>query len=188
MNAVKSICGAGELSWQIPLTAELPLYLGPKASESHTVKAPMTEYEARERLAAVARSWIGTPFFPGQAVKGVGADCVQFALAVYKEAGIAPADMKLPAYDLGGGDHLVFSIVLTWLKTCPYVALESDMPGMGSLITLRVGRVDHHVGIMVAKRKFVHAIRKYGVVEMDIADSTWAEKLKSSWRPVILET
>ncbi len=37
------------------------------------------------RLTKVLRSWESTPYRPGQQCKGVGADCVRFALAVIDE-------------------------------------------------------------------------------------------------------
>jgi cell wall-associated NlpC family hydrolase len=147
----------------------------------------MTEREiasnlARHRLADCAIQWRGTPFFPKMAKRGIGADCVHFVLAVYKEAEVAPLSATLPAYTLDGGLHRARSLVLEWLAACPYVARE-ETPRTGSVITFRYGRVPHHVGLMVDDHLFLHAVRGYGVTEGDLRDATFKDKLTSSWGP-----
>ena len=139
-----------------------------------------------ERVAEVARSWIGTPFYPHAAKKGVGADCVQLALEIYIEAGVLPAGTTLPKYSLDAGDHRDESMVIQWLSASPDFEPESEHPTLGSLITLNVGRVVHHVGIMTGATLFVQSIRRYGVVERDLRDSTWSSRLRGSWKPKAL--
>jgi cell wall-associated NlpC family hydrolase len=137
---------------------------------------------ARHRVAAEALLWKGTPFFPHMARRGVGADCVHFVLAVYKEAGVAPLETVLPKYTLDGGLHLARSLVLDWLATCPFVERET-VPREGSVITFQFGRVPHHVGVVVDRGRFLHSVRGRGVVEGDLQDSTFRDKLTSSWKP-----
>ena len=148
----------------------------------------MNETETRAALVAEARRWLGTPFQPHQAVRGVGADCVQFALAIYKAVGHLPESTELPTYRLGQGDHLDSSIVKVWLSQSPYFAPEEGWPQPGSLLTMRVGRVEHHVGIMVTHQTFIHSMRRYGVAELSLKDSTFLGKLRTTWRPVCLAT
>ncbi len=143
------------------------------------------EQSIRNDASKIAKQWLGTPFYPRMAKRGVGADCVHLALAVYKEAGIIPSHVTLPEYTLDQGDHLYVSLVVNWLSTSPYFEPESEMPRAGSLITMKIGRVIHHVGIMVGDTQFVQAIRNYGVVQLDLRDSTWMKKLRSSWKPKV---
>lgn len=143
------------------------------------------EQSIRKEVSRIARSWLGTPFYPHMAKRGVGADCVNLALAIYKEAGVVPGSTTFPPYSLDQGDHLHISLVMQWLSSSPYFETESEMPRSGSLITLKIGRVIHHVGIMVGDTQFVQAIRNYGVVQLDLRDSTWMKKLRSSWKPKI---
>lgn len=138
------------------------------------------------RVIAEARSWLGTPFYPHMAQKKVGADCVHLALAIYKACKVLPADVELPDYSLGNSDHLDRSIVIHWLASSRWFAPHDGMPEPGMLITLKVGRVEHHVGISVGPGKFVHSVRNYGVIESDLRDSTWKDRLRSVWRPVLL--
>jgi cell wall-associated NlpC family hydrolase len=144
----------------------------------------VTLQTARELIASIALEWIGTPFFPHQAIKQVGADCVHLGLVVYQEAGIMPVETCLPTYNLAGGSHLKRSIVLKWLGDCPFVEPD-DAPNLGDVITLQVGRVDHHVGIMVAENQFVHSIRTLGVIKSDLRDTTWKKRLRTFWKPKV---
>lgn len=148
-----------------------------------TAAEQVAENLARHRVAAAALLWRGTPFFPKMAKRGEGADCVHFALAVYEEAGVAPYGTKLPAYTLDGGLHRARSIVLDWLASCPFVEKEEGSPREGSVITFQFGRVPHHVGIMVDRDRFLHAVRGYGVTEGNLRDSTFRDKLTSTWKP-----
>jgi cell wall-associated NlpC family hydrolase len=136
----------------------------------------------REQLSAIARTWLGTPFYPHMAKRGIGADCVQLVMAIYKEAGLIPEGETLPKYSLQGGEHLNESIVLKWLSTCGYVQPEQT-PGPGSVITFRIGKVDHHVAIMISDTKFIHSARRFGVIEGDLRDPTFAKRLQTCWGP-----
>lgn len=142
-------------------------------------------------IAAIARTWPGTPFFPHMAKKGVGADCVQLARAIYVEAGIVPETLQFPRYRLDGGSHRESSAVIEFLEQCPHVencASGPEVPMIaacapGNLVTFEVGRVAHHVGVTLGGGKFVHAIRRYGVIECELKDPTWLKRLRSVWRP-----
>lgn len=145
------------------------------------------------KIAQIARTWLGTPFFPHMAQRGVGCDCVQLARAIYVEAGHAPDSVTFPPYSLDGGNHLNKSIVVSFLEECGLfscawdhkidVAISpSSQPG--DLLTFQIGRVPHHVGIAVGGGKFINSIRGYGVIECDITDATWGSRLRSVWRPV----
>ena len=138
------------------------------------------------RVTKVARSWVGTPFYPHCCKKGVGVDCVHLALAVYKEAGVLPDDLELPHYTLDGGEHLHDSLVVQWLARSPLFVVSSEMPCEGELLVIRYARVEHHVGVMTEGTKFVQAVRHGGVVERDMRDSTWSSRLRGCWRPVNL--
>lgn len=137
----------------------------------------------RESIVEEARSWIGTPFYPHVAIKGVGADCVTFALRVFQGVGLIPQSESLPKYALDGGSHLPASQVIEWLKACGWFVEISGAPLAGDVVTFRVGKVVHHVGIAITDMKFVHCIRRYGVIESDLRDETWKSRLQTIWTP-----
>lgn len=133
-------------------------------------------------IAAIARSWIGTPFIPHARVKRAGVDCVQLAGAIYIEAGILSEFAPAP-YTMDGGTHRDTSAVLEWLTASPAFAPTTDAPRCGDLLVFRSGRVEHHVGVMVSSETFVHALRVCNVIESHVQDSTWSRRLTAVYRP-----
>lgn len=145
----------------------------------------MSERMRRLRIAELALSWVGTPFYPHMAKRAVGADCVQLALEIYKEAGCIDESVQLPKYNMDGGDHLESSIVIDWLNNSGWFT-RSDCVTVGDLVTFNIGKVDHHVGIVASDKSFVQSVRHYGVIVSDLRDSTWQKRLKTIWSPVRL--
>lgn len=133
-------------------------------------------------IASIARSWIGTPFFPKMASKGVGADCVTMMLAIYQEATLLPAGIVFPQYTLAQGDHLAESTVLKWLQQTQWFTPAQEPLAVGDLLTFTIGKVVHHTGIVVSDFSFVHSIRGYGAIESLLRDSTWQSRFAGAWR------
>lgn len=135
----------------------------------------------QKRIVDEARSWIGTPFYPHGRTKGVGVDCVQLAREVYTACGMVdPTEFE--SYKMADGETLAASKVLRWLYGHVAEFVPTDGPLPGRLVTLKVGRVTHHVGIVTGGRTFVQAVMKYGVREFDLTDSTWGGRVTSYWR------
>lgn len=134
-----------------------------------------------------AKPWIGTPFHANASVKGAGVDCVCLAAAIYRELGILE-DFRPPPYRLDAGANLPQSMVHEYLaKTGRFQSLE--LPAeiqAGDLLCFRVKstHVDHHVGLAVSSRQFVHAAEKAGVVLSDMQDSFYRRRLSAVFRPI----
>ena len=142
--------------------------------------------EQRDNLVRIARSWLGTPFHPHAAIRGVGVDCVHLLAEIYRETGLF-AGYELPRYTMGGGDHADVSLVVSWLEAHPRfrrLDLAADTLAAGDLVTFRLGRVAHHVGLMLSEKTFLHAIRDCGVLESRIDEKTYARRLLQAYRPV----
>jgi len=141
--------------------------------------------EKQARLAEVARRWLGTPFHPHACILQVGVDCVNLLAAIFKDTG-ALDGYEFPDYTMDGGDHRDTSQVLDWLDRHPRFgrlsAEESTQPG--DLLCFRLGRVPHHVGLLVSGNRFIHAIRNYGVIESQLDDPTFAKRLVAAYRPL----
>ena len=137
------------------------------------------------RLVQVARRWLGTPFIPHACIPGAGVDCVQLVGAIYWETG-AIDDPRFPDYTMDGGEHRISSQVLEWLEAS--TRFERLTPGAavqtGDLACFRMGRVPHHVGLVLQPPLFIHAMRNYGVIESRLDDPTFAKRLMAVYRPV----
>jgi len=137
------------------------------------------------RLIQVARRWLGTPFVPHACIPGAGVDCVQLVAAIYWETG-AVDGRQLPDYTMDGGEHRISSQVLEWLETSTrFVRLAPGDPvQVGDIACFRMGRVPHHVGLILQPPIFIHAMRNYGVIESRLDDPTFAKRLMAVYRPV----
>jgi cell wall-associated NlpC family hydrolase len=86
---------------------------------------------------------------------------------------------------MDGGDHADVSQVLSWLEAHPrFRRVERLTLAAGDLVTFRLGRVAHHVGLVLEPPSFIHAIRGYGVIESRLDDPTYAKRLERVYRPV----
>lgn len=143
-------------------------------------------------LIAVARSWIGTPFDKGQAVRGVGVDCVRLAAEIYLRLGVI-SEFDPPPYHLDGGNHLDRSQVLEYLQAHgdfhPVPGWWSQRPAEqwdvlpGDLLVMKIGRVEHHVGVVIDPPRFVHALASHGVIESTFMDPTYRSRVTAVYRP-----
>jgi cell wall-associated NlpC family hydrolase len=87
---------------------------------------------------------------------------------------------------MDGGEHRNSSQVLEWLEAS--TRFERLTPGAavqtGDIACFRMGRVPHHVGLVLQPPIFIHAMRNYGVIESRLDDPTFAKRLMAVYRPV----
>ena len=115
---------------------------------------------AREAVADIARSWVGTPYRHHARVKGAGADCANLPVAVYSAAGLMPAidlGVYAPDWMLHRSAERFLAVVQDWAK-------EIQLPGVGDLVVMRFGRTFSHGAIHVGGGQVVHAYIRAGAV------------------------
>lgn len=121
------------------------------------------EQQARARVLAVARSWLGTPWHHKARVRGVGVDCAQLLIAVYSEAGL------FDAFDPGeyAIDRMLHSAEPVFQGWCERYGRLVDTPLPGDVTLWQFGRCYSHGGIVVDwPRAVIHAFRPFdGVCE-----------------------
>ncbi len=135
----------------------------------------MTEQE----LIAEIRSWCGTPWMHMQAVKGVGADCIQLVVAVAKRAGWMPADFKTVKYSMDYALHNTDSVLIRELARYTGQIPFRDM-SVGDVLVFKFGKCGSHAGICIGPGRMVHSHIRHGVIESDIAPMR--PRLLSVWR------
>lgn len=141
--------------------------------------------EDRQRIASVARSWKGTPFFPRVGIKSVGVDCPNLIVEVYFESGIIKERPLLPVYSIRTTGVFKRSIAREFLSKVTWAKETSELL-IGNIVLLLVEGVDNHSGIVVSESTFVHAVRRLGTVESLLQDSTWKKRIMGMWEPVIV--
>lgn len=131
-----------------------------------------------EKIIKETESWLGTPWMHGQALKGVGADCVRFIVAVAKNLDWIPQNYLPPPYNQDWALHNEISILEQELQKFghkvepPYI--------VGDIITFIYGKCASHAGIYVGDNQMIHSYRWHGVAKAAIAH--YADKFHSAWR------
>lgn len=111
-----------------------------------------------------ARAWIGTPYFIGQARRGIGCDCVGLIRGVWADLTGLPAP-EAPPYRAdwhnAPGRPLV-AAARAYLDPLPPSGAEP-----GDVVVLRMaGTHEAHCGILEHGGQIIHAVEGVGVVRV----------------------
>ena len=107
----------------------------------------MSETEARARLDAVAREWIGTPFHDHGEVKGAGVDCATFLKCVAQEAGVVEPftlDHYSPQFFLHGNEERYIGWVTKFAREITEVEAKT-----GDIVLYKIGHVFAHGALII---------------------------------------
>lgn len=135
-----------------------------KEQEERWLKLPAREREERERVLAVARTFLGTPYHDCARLKGVGVDCATMIAMVFEEAGLEPP-LDIPSYSpqwyLHRSDELYMERVLDRAKE---IAQKDAHPG--DLVLYQFGRCFAHGAIVDEPGwpAIIHAYKQAGSV------------------------
>lgn len=113
---------------------------------------------ARDRVDAIAQTWLSTPFHDHARVKGAGVDCAQILLAVYAEAGLIP-DIDVGHYSAQFFMHSTDERYLGWVrKFAAEIPLERVR--YGDIVLYRIGLCFAH-GAIIVKPGWPHIIHAH---------------------------
>jgi NlpC/P60 family putative phage cell wall peptidase len=109
----------------------------------------------RERVVAVALTWIGTPYVSNALVKGAGVDCAMLLVGVFREAGMLDPEFDPrpypPQWHLHRGEERFLHIV-------ERLAVEVDRePKSGDILLFRLGRLYAHGAVVLSWPEVIHA-------------------------------
>ena len=134
---------------------------------------------AQEKIVAVARSWIGTPYVHQSAVKGAGTDCLGLLRGVWRAVQGAEPE-AIPAYSMDWsepqGEEQLWEAAARHLQPKP---ISEEAPGDVLLFRMRQQGVAKHLGIQSgigAQTSFVHAYTGHGVVESPLS-KPWRRRI-----------
>lgn len=132
---------------------------------------------------AEVRSWIGTRWVHGQAVKGHGTDCVGFIIQLGKTFEWIPMDYAPPVYSCQHALHRETSLLLEELaKFATPLDTKKEEIAPGDILAFRYERTAGHAGIYIGEGQFVHAYMPRRKVE-EAGLKYFSEYLESVWRP-----
>ena len=103
--------------------------------------------EARARIVAAARSWIGTPYHHQASVKGVGADCLGLIRGVWRDVYGEDAEHP-PGYSRDWGEAAGEETLLeAAARHLVATSVELRRPGDVLIFRMRAGAIAKHAAV-----------------------------------------
>ncbi len=119
-------------------------------------------------------------------VQGAGVDCAHLAAALYIGTGLW-SSFRPGEYRMDGGRALAVSHVEQYAREVGTFEEQSPLgytPMPGDLLAFDCGRVTHHVGVLIEDTRFMHVYLRGKAEFGDIADATWATRLRTVFVPI----
>lgn len=117
----------------------------------------------RDKVCAIGREWIGTPFLPGNCTKGRGCDCGSFLAGVFAEAGVIELPALGPYNYLGPAMRGDGFYVETIRRYADSIGEGAAKPG--DVVLYVLGRAPSHAALVIDwPRAVIHATAQHGVV------------------------
>ena len=133
------------------------------------------------RVVAVARGWLGTPYHDQASLKGVGCDCLGLIRGVWRET-VGPEPFAMPPYSRDWGEVAQREPILD-LARAVLLKVQMDRLTSGAVLVFRMrrGAVAKHLGILTEPGRFIHAYERIGVLEEPF-NATWRRRLVAAFR------
>lgn len=141
----------------------------------------MIRDEDRKRILEIARSWLGTPYHHEACLKGVGVDCAQLLVGVYKEFDpkvYADIPTYSPQWHLNRGEEKYLEVVRQHMTEIEGPPLPAD------IAMWKFGRCFSHGGIVVEWPLVIHARVQANCELINVETSLWLKDLGEELRPV----
>ena len=135
-----------------------------------------------ERVVAVARQWLGTPYRHQACAKGAGADCLGLIRGVWRDVVGAEPEVPPPYtadwMEASGDERL-------W-RAAERLLLPGDGSCVGEVLLFRMARAGpaKHLGILSdagPDRRVIHAYSGRSVIESPLGDS-WRRRIVAAFR------
>jgi len=142
----------------------------------------MRETATGERVLAIARSFIGTPYRHQASLKGVGCDCLGLVRGVWRELyGVepeVPAPYAADWAERAGEERLLEAA----LRHCgPALPAAEMRPGDLLIFRWREGVSAKHAGIAAPDDRFIHAYEQAAVIESPLVPC-WRRRIAGVFR------
>lgn len=135
----------------------------------------------RDRVIAIARTWVGTPYHHQASRKGVGADCIGLVRGIWRELyGSEPFGQMSYSKDWGdanGNEDLLRAADTHFIKLEVYEALPGDLVA----VRWKKGTVAKHAMILSGIDRAIHAYNRAPITEIDLS-TWWHDKIVAAYR------
>ena len=129
-----------------------------------------------DRVVAVARSWLGTPYHDQASLRGVGCDCLGLARGVWREV-VGDEPFPIPPYSRDWGETGPREVLADGARRMmPEIALADTGPGALILFRMTPHAIAKHVGILTRSDSFILAYERLGVIE-EVLTPMWRRRI-----------
>lgn len=157
-------------------------------------------------LQRVAESWVGTPFFPNVAIRGVGVSCQFLVGAILIECGALPSDFVIGKGPMQWARAHRDSLICPVLDATPQLQTIFDRSAEGGsasppqgcdagrsiisatapgdVLGLRWGGCVQHLAIVLDSFRALHVLEGHKVEPLSLTDARTISHTDRIWRPV----
>ena len=112
-----------------------------------------------DRVVAIARGFIGTPYRHQGSLKGVGCDCLGLVRGVWRELYGAEPEVPEPYAPDWAERTGEERLLLASIRHCgPAIPVSALLPGDLLIFRWHDGAAAKHAGIAAAEARFIHAL------------------------------
>jgi cell wall-associated NlpC family hydrolase len=137
-----------------------------------------TESEQRNFVVKITKSWIGTPYIPGGAVKGAGIDCGMLLICVFQEAGLLDPTFDPRPYPIQWHFHQAAERYLGIVQRFAHEIPPDSVPLPGDIVLFKFGKCFSHGAIVTEWPDVVHAMRPLKVGTINVLNTAKIHKLE----------
>lgn len=135
--------------------------------------------ETLNKLRTEADSWLGTPHIHKRAIKGLGVDCINLVVALYKHLGYLPQEFTLPNYKVSLGAHNPSNAMSEQLLASGLVEEVKDIQNGDILVFKTGGGYSAHIGIVIDNYLY-HSFINHGVIKSPL--NHWTKRVDKIFR------
>ena len=136
-------------------------------------------FEQALRLAA--DGWHGTQFIPLHGRRGVGVDCANLVYCVLRDAGVNLPDVGAPTFGFSPDSNYLQDLE-GFCERLPFLP-PTILPILtGDVLVFQVSAVRQHMGLALSPNLMLHTWPSRGVIESDLRQSRWQNRLVSLFR------
>ena len=134
----------------------------------------------RTTAAAIARTWLGTPYHHQASLKGVGTDCIGLVRGIWREL-YGPEPQALPAYTRDWAEaHACETLLEAARRHLVEVSPTEAQPGDVLIFRWRRTAPAKHCAILSTPNAMIHALEGAPVSEVSLSP-WWRRRLAGAF-------
>ncbi|MBT9158862.1 MAG: Dipeptidyl-peptidase 6 [Dehalococcoidia bacterium] len=135
---------------------------------------------SRSEVVQAARAYIGTPYHH-QGRSRAGLDCVGLIVAVAADIGLQSHAQR---FDIQNYSRMPDGSLMTHFGQAAEAVLGKPQPG--DILVFKFLKQPHHLAIQSGPSRMVHAVERYGVVEVNLVEQWLARQVGVYQLPGVL--